>query len=155
MKYILGGRCTFRGHEFFQSEIISNLVAHDWPWNQFSVLGKRFLVHENQPLKTWWKFHAANINTMISVFMAIKNGFIMGFSTHFQGIFMEKGFIVSMAWKAEIPSEQENNMATAMRLGNKYCKSTTLEILTCLKHIRCTCQALCHLLCPKMAKTVP
>ena len=29
MKYILGGRCTFMGLEFFQSEILSNLVAHE------------------------------------------------------------------------------------------------------------------------------
>ena len=29
MKYILGGRRTFMGHEFFQSEILSNLVAHE------------------------------------------------------------------------------------------------------------------------------
>ena len=29
MKYILGGRCNFMGHEFFQSEILSNLVAHE------------------------------------------------------------------------------------------------------------------------------
>ena len=34
MKYILGGRCTFMGHEFFQSEILGGpqcLENFSWP----------------------------------------------------------------------------------------------------------------------------
>ena len=44
MKYILGGRCTFMGHEFFQSEILSNLVAHE--------INFQCLVNFSWPMKT-------------------------------------------------------------------------------------------------------
>ena len=92
MKFILGWHCIFMGHEFCQSEILKNLMAHE---NHFQYFCKLFMAHENQPSKFHGSFTVL-INAMkpeISVFMAIKNA-SMGFSRHFHGIFMKKRFIV-------------------------------------------------------------